>query len=263
MRIVSEGGTDWAPAVEAATPGTWLTLDASWCALEPEKGRYDDAVLDSSRRALITARKRGVDPIVVVHRGGLPDWQIERDGWLDPDALAGFGCYVDRLAHHCGELARHWVGLWEPLGEAALYEAEQARVARTLLEAQASAWLHLRKAPGPRGGGTLVGIAERFDVAARRRDQLVGRLLGREAEPHALISVLSTGQLRPPFGAVGELPNGTPATDFTIAIRPTIGDLHHIWQHGRSVFVCAAGHVARQATEEGVNVLGVGGASLG
>lgn len=258
MRVLADGGTDWAGAVETAAAGSWLTLDIPWCVVEPEKGRYDDAVLDAARRALISARKRGVDPIVVVHRGGLPDWQIERDGWLDPDALAGFGCYVDRLAHGCGELARYWVGTWEPLGEAALYDADHRRVARALLDAQSSAWLHLRKAPGPGGGGTLVGVAERFDVSAPRRAQLLGRVLGRETEPHALITVLSTGQLCPPFGSVGELPNGTPATDFTIAIHPTLPDLHQIWRTGRAVFVLGAQDVARQAAQDGVRVLGSG-----
>ena len=91
MRALCQGGTEWAVAVETAPNGAFLTLDIAWCAVEPEKGRYDEGALDEARRALIVARRRGIEPIVVAHRGGLPDWQIERDGWLDPDALAGFG----------------------------------------------------------------------------------------------------------------------------------------------------------------------------
>ncbi len=260
MRRVDLGGADWAAAVASADPSAWLVLHASWAAVEPERGQYAEPVLEAGRKALIAARRRGVDVLLVTHAGGLPDWQIARDGWLDSDALAGFGCYVDRLAHTWGELVKHWVGLWCPLAEASLYERDRARAARVLLDAQASAWLHLRKAPGPGGGGTLVGVAERFDVPRRRRDQLVAGLLGQGSEAHQLVQILSTGQLAAPFSAVGELPNGTAASDFTVALAPNREDLHRIWRTGRGVFVLDAPGVAEIAEEEGVRVLGAGAA---
>ncbi len=265
------GGEDWGAAVGAAGRGEWLILRAAWSAVEPKRGEYDEGLIEADRRALIAARKQGVEVILVAHSGGLPDWQIERDGWLDGDALAGFGCYVDRLAHAYGELVRHWVGLWEPLGEAAIYEADRGKVARTLLDVQSSAWLHLRKAPGPGGAGTVVGVAERFDVVSRRRDRLgadaLGRIAGalgrtaaeeawRRSAPHALVAVLSSGRLAPPFGAVGELSGGTAASDFTVALRPTVQDLHQIWLTGRAVFVLGDVGVAEEAAKQGVRVLG-------
>lgn len=252
IRPIVVGGPSWEDAIERADPAAWLVIFAKWSTVEPEKGRYDDAVLGHARRALITARKRGVDVILVAHSGALPDWQIERDGWMDRDAIAGFGCYVDAAAHSWGELARHWIGLWEPLGEAMVYGDDHRRVARTLLDAQASAWLHLRKAAGPSGGGTLVGVAERFDQPQRTRD----RLIGRSPEAHALVSVLSSGRLAAPFGAVGELPNGTPATDFTFAIQPNLSDMHQLWRSGRSVFVLGDPNVAAEAEAQGVRVVG-------
>ncbi len=256
IRPIAVGGPSWEDAVERAEPGAWLLIAARWSAVEPEKGCYDEAMLARARRALVAARKRGVDVILVAHSGALPDWQIERGGWMDPDALAGFGCYVDAIAHSWGELARHWIGLWEPLREASVYGDDQRRVARTLLDAQASAWLHLRKAAGPGGGGTLVGVAERFDQPQRTRD----RLIGRSSDAHALIAVLSSGRLAPPFGAIGELPNGTPATDFTVALHPKLTDLHQLWRSGRSVFVLGDPNVAQDAQEQGVHVAGAGAA---
>lgn len=273
IRAIAQGREDWVESAERADPAEWLVLRAAWCAVEPQKGSYDDGVIDADRRALITARKRGVDVILVVHSGGLPDWQIAREGWLDADALAGFGCYVDKLAHSFGELVKHWVGVWEPLQEAAVYDSEHRRVARRLLDAQSTAWLHLRKAPGPGGSGTLVGVAERFDVPVRKRDQLAGRVLGqvagllgqREAQDawsqpaaHSLVSVLASGRLAPPFGAMGELSGATAAMDFTVAIRPSVADLHRIWRTGRAVFVMGATGAADQAKDEGVRILGVG-----
>jgi hypothetical protein len=256
IRTLAVGGPRWEDAIEGADPAAWLILAARWSAVEPERGRYDDAALGRARRALIAARKRGVDVILVAHCGALPDWQIERGGWTDRDALSGFGCYVDAVAHSWGELARHWIGLWEPLAEATVYGDDQRRVARTLLDAQASAWLHLRKAAGPGGGGTLVGVAERFDHPQRKRD----RLIGRASEAHALVSVLSSGRLAPPFGAIGELPNGTPATDFTLALHPNLVDMHQLWRSGRSVFVLGDRTVAAEAEAQGVHVAGAGAA---
>lgn len=254
MRALVHAHGDWAAATAEADPAAWLVLHASWSAVEPRKGSYDLACVEADRRALITARKRGVDVIVVTHAGALPDWQIARDGWMDADALAGFGCYVDQLAHAWGELVRHWIGLWEPLREATMYGPDQRRVARRLLDAQASASLHLRKAPGPGGAGAWVGVAERFDVPTRRRDQLIGRA----PEAHALIGVLGSGRLAPPFAPVGELPNGTPAIDFTLAIQPTTADLHRIWRTARPVFVLGDEAAAQRAVDEGVDVRGHG-----
>lgn len=250
--VHARGG--WAEAAATADPSAWLVLHASWSAVEPQKGTYDAACLDADRRALVTARKRGIEVIVVTHAGALPDWQIARGGWTDPDALAGYGCYVDQLAHAWGEHVRHWVGLWAPLGEAAVYGPDQRRVARRLLDAQASASLHLRKASGPGGAGVWVGVAERFDVPPRRRDTL----LGRTPEAHALVEVLGSGRLAPPFAPVGELPNGTPAIDFTLAVRPALTDLHRIWRTARPIFVLGDAAAARQAAAEGVDVRGAG-----
>lgn len=244
---------DWAEAVERAEPG-WLVLFASWARIEPERGRYDDAEVTAGRRALLAARKKGVEPVVVLHAGALPDWQLAREGWLDPDALAAWGCYADHAAHHYGELLRYWVGLWEPLSEAAWYEAEGKRVARLLLDAQAAAWLHLRKSPGPGGRIGAIGLVERWGASTRRV-----WMPGMDADPaDALVEVLATGKLKPPFGAMGELPNGTPAVDW---VGVTVeGDAEPIlartWTWGRSlVLVNGKAEAADAAARRGQRVI--------
>lgn len=203
---VGEGA--WLDAVERAEAG-WLLLPASWARVEPERGRYDDAELAACRRAVLDARKKGLEPVVVAHAGALPDWAIGRGGWLAPDALATWGCYVDRLGGALGELLRWWVGLATPLEEAAWYEDDARRVARILIDAQAAAYLHLRRGPGAGGAPAGVGVLARWGADHGLRGAIADR-----TGPEALVRVLATGRLGPPFAAFGELPNGTPAVDW-------------------------------------------------
>ena len=199
-----------------------VLLPASWALVEPERGRYDDAELDRCRKAVSSARKAGLEPMIVAHQGALPDWQLAREGWMDPDAGAGWGCYVDRLARAFGELVRYWISMWEPLEEAAAYDAERAVVGRALLDHAATAYLHLKRAPGTAGRPPWVGVVERCaDWQEPRRAGPLPSVRGRldaatrsRLGPEALFRVLATGRLAPPFAPVGELPNGTPALDF-------------------------------------------------
>lgn len=268
------GTGTWEEAVETAPPG-WLVLHASWAAVEPERGRYDDAELERGPRLLFNARRRGIEPVVCLHAGGLPDWQVARDGWLDPDALAAWGCYADRAARAWGEQLRWWITFWDPLDEAGWYDDERARVARLLLDAQAHAYLHLKRGPGLGGRSAQVGLVATW--SAWREGGLRGRLdasLRSRLGPEALARVLFTGRLVPPFGAVGELPNGTPALDW-IGVRwagavragdeTPLGDeapeelqaaLDRVWVHSRPiVLVGGPADAAARALARGVRVV--------
>lgn len=191
---------EWAGRAAEKGP---LLLSASWARMEPSRGDYDGELLGRCRRALREARAGGAEPIVIAHSGALPDWQIARGGWLDPDALAAWGCFVERLAAHLGDQLAVWIALWSPLGEAACYDADSRRVARVLIEAQAVAWLHLSRARGHGGKPALVGLVEDWGEGIRAR-----------LHADALMRVLTTGRWGPPWSLVGELLNGTPATDF-------------------------------------------------
>lgn len=268
---IAEG--DWEEAIETAPPG-WLLLHASWAEIEPERGRFDAGVFERRRKLLHRARRRGVEPVVCLHRGALPDWQVARDGWLDPDALAAWSCYADKVAYAWGEQLRWWVSFWEPLEEADWYDAERGRVARCLLDAQAAAYLHLRRGPGPGGRPAQVGVVASW--AAWREGGVRGRMeatLRARLGPEALAKVLFTGKLAPPFAPVGELPNGTPALDW-LGVRwrgalragdqAPLGDeaadelqatLDRVWVHGRPlVLVGGPDGAADRARDRGVRV---------
>ncbi len=205
----------WGEGVAAAAEGP-LVLFASWARGEPERGRYDDAELASWRKAAVAARRRSVPVWVVVHAGALPDWQIAREGWLDPDALANWGCWVDRLGRALLEAVDGWVALWDPIAEASWYEGDARRVGRVLLDAQAAAYLQLHRGAG--AGGTPVGAAVSVEPPGARGVR--GRVLTRAHRwaTEAWVRAASTGRLEPPFALTGELPNGTSALDVVVVM---------------------------------------------
>lgn len=201
------GGADWGAAAEGAAPGA-LLLTARWSEAEPERGRFDADLRERWRAAVVTARRRGVEPLICLHDGALPIWQIERGGWLDPDALAAWGCYVDWVARGLAELTRCWFSLHGLLREAdwALDRAPEA--ARRLIDAHAHARLLLQRSPGFGGRPCEVGVIE--DAGP---EEIAGRDRAAGARRAALLEVLRSGRLRRPFALAGELPNGTPALD--------------------------------------------------
>lgn len=209
------GQGDWGMAVSKAKTGQALLLTTSWAALEPERGRFDDAVLEGWGKAIRDARKKGVEPIVCLHDGALPDWQMARGGWLDPDVTATWGCFVDHLARGIAESVGTWIVFRSILEEAAWYLEDAPAAARVMLDAHAGAYLMLHRGPGFGGRPSRVGAMEIFaDWQApkglrRQLDVLKRRQFG----PEVLLHVLSTGKLEMPFAWVGELPNGTPALD--------------------------------------------------
>ena len=137
---------------------------------------------------------------VVVHSGALPDWQIARGGWADPDVLANWGCWIDRLGRALLEAVDGWFALWDPLGEAACYDRDARRIGRVLLDAQAVARLELHRGSG--AGPLPVGAVLKGPAGLRER-----------WAARTWVESAASGKLRPPWALAGELSNGTGALD--------------------------------------------------
>ncbi len=194
---------------------TIRVLSCSWARVEPTRGAYVDTELDALASAIRALRAEGVEPVVVLHSGALPDWVIARHGWLDPDIIGLWGCYVDRVAQRIGVHVRWWAPFRGPLEEAAAYGADTRAALRALLDAHASAYLHLRRTQGFGGRSPEVGTFATW--GAWRGEGVRGRAeaeLRRRFGPDAWVRVLASGGLEAPFALVGELSNGTPALDW-------------------------------------------------
>ncbi len=218
----------------------WVTVAASWARAEPERGRYDAAALARVRVAVNEVRRAGAEPVVVVHAGALPLWQIDRGGWLDRDAVATWGCWVERLAEAVVDRVGTWISLHTPLDEARAYGADVTRAGRALLEAAAVARIHLRRNAGFGGRPGRVGVVERLDA-----DDGV-----------ALGEALTTGRLRAPWGRIGELSGGGPAVDFVgvLGDAPAVA-VDRVWAARLPLVACGGAPWAPAARARGAWVL--------
>jgi hypothetical protein len=235
----------WEVGAASAEPGA-LVLFASWARSEPERGRYDDAELAAWRRAALTAKKRGADVWVVAHAGALPDWQIARDGWLDPDVLANWGCWIDRLGRALSEAVGGWIALWDPLGEAAAYDGDARRAGRVLLDAQAAAYLQLHRGSGAMAREVCAAVPLRPPDARGLRGRVV--TAAHTIATEGWVRAAATGRLGPPFAVTGELPNGTTALDRVVLLGE--GDSAPIAALGKPVARVVRGRVSEARITE-------------
>jgi len=84
-----------------------VRVPLDWARGEPADGSYDEAVFQGYADACEEARRRGLEPEIVLHHTGPPGW-LGPDFWLRLDAPARFGRWaaatVDRLGSYCGEV---------------------------------------------------------------------------------------------------------------------------------------------------------------
>ena len=193
-------------AQSATTPSSarFRRVGVAWARVEPRRGEYDETELSELSLWVRAVRTKGDEPVVVLHDGAFPDWMISRHGWLHPDAIASFGCYVDRVAQKLGVHVRYWIPILGIIQEARWYEGAQKPAVRAMIEAHATAYLHLKRSQGFGGKSPLIGIWESD----------AGGLFS--ASPAAITRVLGTGKWSFPLGFLGELSNGTPALDFVV-----------------------------------------------
>ncbi len=78
-----------------------------WGGAEPADGHYDEAVFDECARVCRAGRARGVEPVIVLHHVGLPEW-LGPDFWVRLEAPIRFGAWAttvaDRLGEHCAQV---------------------------------------------------------------------------------------------------------------------------------------------------------------
>jgi beta-glucosidase len=205
-------------------------FSVEWARIEPERGRFDPAVLDHYRAVVEACRALGLEPMVTLYHFTLPRWFAARGGWLAPDAVADFRRYVQAVAAALGPLVRLWVtinepmvyayqgylvGVWPP-GRRSLPEA--VRVARVLVRAHIEAYRVLHSGPGFGGEAPQVGVAHNLIVFEPARPG--NRWDARAAATQEAIfnwwflNCLHRGRFVPPLGIGGAIPGWVACQDF-------------------------------------------------
>jgi beta-glucosidase len=149
-------------------------LSLEWSRIEPEPGKYDDAVLEHYREVLGTLRDLGMTPLVTLHHFTNPRWLAARGGWENDDVVASFRQYTRICLERLGDLVPVWVtinepnvyayqcytaGLWLP--EKKSFSAA-ARVLRNMVRAHAAAFEEIKRSP--HSAGAKVGVAQHLRV---------------------------------------------------------------------------------------------------
>ncbi|NLR70548.1 glycoside hydrolase family 1 protein [Novosphingobium sp. ERN07] len=85
-----------------------------WARIEPEKGRFSQAMLAHYRRVAEGCRARGLAPIVTFSHFTAPRWFSAQGGWTNPESAELFARYCTRVAKELGDLPHAAITLNEP-----------------------------------------------------------------------------------------------------------------------------------------------------
>jgi beta-glucosidase len=151
-------------------------LSIDWSRVEPEEGRFDEAVIARYGEMMATLRKAEIRPLVTLFHWSSPDWiwdhaREQETGWYDPRIVDWFVRFVERVVP---ALAPH-VDLFATLNEPNIFlyggfaegilapghrrkDRDLITVLRHLLRCHAGAY-HAIKAARP---DARVGIAHQF-----------------------------------------------------------------------------------------------------
>jgi beta-glucosidase len=108
--------TDWRQDVELLKSMglNAYRLSLEWARIEPERGKFDEAALDTYREQLQSLKQAGIEPMVTLHHFTSPSWLADRGGWNNPDSIDDFLNYTSKVAQHMGDLVRWWITFNEP-----------------------------------------------------------------------------------------------------------------------------------------------------
>ncbi|MBI5549355.1 MAG: family 1 glycosylhydrolase [Deltaproteobacteria bacterium] len=183
-------------------------LSVEWARVEPEPGRFDDAVLARYRAMLEGLSRRGIKAMVTLHHFTHPRWFHQRTPWTGAASVEAFAAFSRKVAEALRGRVSWWCTLNEPmvflLGG---YVAAQmppglkdldgfAKAAANLMRAHLAARRAIREADP----GVPVGIAHNsLGVAPLRSVSPLDRTISRFAHDlynHAVPRALIEGELR-------------------------------------------------------------------
>ncbi|MGQ0507927.1 MAG: glycoside hydrolase family 1 protein [Myxococcaceae bacterium] len=68
-------------------------ISLEWARIEPTRGRFDEAAIDSYRQRLLKMRAMGVQPVVTLHHFTHPNWFHRETPWHEPQSVDAFRRY--------------------------------------------------------------------------------------------------------------------------------------------------------------------------
>jgi beta-glucosidase len=151
-----------------------------WARIEPEMGRFSNAMLDHYKAMIEGCHQRGLTPMVTFNHYTTPRWFAARGGWTAADAPDLFGRFCDRAARHLADGMGYATTLNEPnLPQVIRAAVAPDQLAKLLPLFKASAQAQARAA------GSQVFVAGNSiaydDLDALTARQIAGHRAGRAA----------------------------------------------------------------------------------
>ena len=85
-----------------------------WARIEPEKGRFSQAMLDHYRRVADGCRARGLTPVLTYSHFTAPRWFSAQGGWTNPESADLFARYADKVTRRLGDAIHSVITFNEP-----------------------------------------------------------------------------------------------------------------------------------------------------
>lgn len=89
-------------------------MSVEWARIEPEVGRFDDAVLQRYRDELAAVVAAGIRPLVTLHHFTNPRWLQRMGEWANPRAVDLFCRFAGVVVDALGDLVSDWCTINEP-----------------------------------------------------------------------------------------------------------------------------------------------------
>ncbi len=92
-------------------------LSVEWSRVQPAPDRWDEEALDHYRQMVRGLVERDMTPVVTLHHFTDPLWLTEKGGWEQPEVVAAFARYVEKVV----EALKEYVPLWCTINEPNVY----------------------------------------------------------------------------------------------------------------------------------------------
>lgn len=153
-------------------------MSIEWSRIEPSRGNYNDDAIQHYRDELQLLRQSHIHPLVTIHHVTNPLWFEDMGGWANPESVAIFKSFTEKVVLSFGDLVSDWVTINEPnvylegaYAGANFPPQEQSlkkyfRGARNMVLAHIEAYriIHAIRKEKQFEGKTLVGIAHHVRV---------------------------------------------------------------------------------------------------
>ncbi len=85
-----------------------------WSKIEPEEGKFDEAVLDHYEKVVDELKANGIEPMITLHHFTNPIWFEKRGAFTQNNSPKVFARYVSKVIKRLGRKVTYWCTINEP-----------------------------------------------------------------------------------------------------------------------------------------------------